>query len=267
MAITTLDGALAGMQASRFFTKGMTGNIVAGRPLSTWGLNGFPGPGGYDTTLNGVVVSAATPGALDFVNPSSGNTYLARLLGSATVGGTLILADRLWHNGGLSSTSLTTQFITSPTWPPRDRDGLTAGTGVYIGAEISALTGSGTPTLTMSYTNSAGDTARTATNITSTTSAASTRTFYQLGLQGGDQGVRSVQSITLSSSWTSGTFNLVAYREISRLDIATGSTPVSMDLLSGGFQRIYNDSALFFIFVPAGSTTSAITGQLTWTQG
>ena len=43
MAITTVDGALAGMQWPRFFAKAVTGTMVAGRPWSTWALAGNPG--------------------------------------------------------------------------------------------------------------------------------------------------------------------------------------------------------------------------------
>ena len=54
MAITTLDGIIAGAQQPRFFSKTMVAAAVVGRPASLWAGPGIPGAGSYDTTLNGV---------------------------------------------------------------------------------------------------------------------------------------------------------------------------------------------------------------------
>ena len=43
MAITTLDGALAGMKPPQTFAKAPTGTLVAGRPVSLFYLAGMPG--------------------------------------------------------------------------------------------------------------------------------------------------------------------------------------------------------------------------------
>lgn len=212
MAITTLDGALAGAQPTQVFTKAATGAMVAGRPISTWGLAGFPGAGSYDTTLNGATVSNATAGAIPFSNPVSGNSYLTRFLAQGTIAGTLMLCDRLWHNGGYTITSTSAQNSTTPTWPARDNNAATNGDGVLLGLEISSATGTGTPTITIAYTNSSGTGSRSATNVDATVATTAARTFHRIGLQAGDIGVRSVQSLTLSATWTSGTMNLVAYR-------------------------------------------------------
>lgn len=55
MAITTQDQALAGMQFPRWFSKGVTAALVAGRPASLWALGGAPGAGAFNATLNGVL--------------------------------------------------------------------------------------------------------------------------------------------------------------------------------------------------------------------
>ena len=133
MAITTLDGAIAGMQPMRQFAKAVTGTMVAGRPISTWGLGGNPGAGSYDTTLNGVTRDRTTAGAIDFTNPSSGNSYLASFLGSATIAGTLILCDRIWENGGYTITSTSAQNSTTPTFGSRDNAASSNGDGYLAG--------------------------------------------------------------------------------------------------------------------------------------
>lgn len=267
MSITTLDGAVAGMQWPRFFQKAVTATLVAGRPASTWALGGNPGAGAFNGTLNGVTLAAPQAGQIPFTNPVSGNTHLARLQGQATQPGTILLVDRIWHNGGFTITSTSAQNITSPTWPARDALGATSGTGVLCGMEISAATGAGTPTITMAYTNEAGTASRSATNIIATVASSAIGAFYPIGLQAGDLGVRSVQSITLSATWTSGTMNLVAYRVLAALELTAAHTPNAIDALTSGFVQLHNDSVPFLIFLPSTTTATNVSGQVIWTQG
>ena len=255
MAITTLDGAIAGFSAPRAFQKNITPTLVAGRPWSLWGLAGNPGAGSFDTTLNGVTLSSAQNGQLPWSDPASGSKYLARFVGAATIAGTLILADRLWHNGGYTITSTSAQNSTTPTWPSRDIAGATSGDGVLLGLEISSATGAGTPTITIAYTNQSGTGSRSATNVLTTVASSAAGSFYQIGLQAGDTGVRSVQSLTLSATWTSGTMNLVAYRQICALQLSAANASFAVDLVTSGMPKMYNGSVPFLIFVP--STTTA----------
>ena len=271
MPITTLDQALAGMQYPRIFCKLATASSTAGTPNSYWGIGGFPGAGGFDTTLNGVVLSstsAQVTGQIPFTNPTAGNnSYLARLVASAASTGTFMLVDRLWHNGGFTITSTAAQAITSPTWPSRDANGGTSGVGVLIACEVSAATGVGTPVLTLSYTNSDGVSGRTATNIDATIASAGVGRFYRFGLQAGDVGVRSVQSLTLSATWTSGTINLVAYRVLAQVEITAANTSNSIDALTGGFPRLFDGSVPFPLFVTSATTVAALSGSVIWSQG
>ena len=267
MAITTLDGAIAGMQWPRYFAKAVTGTMVAGRPQSLWGVGGNPGVGAFDATLNGVTLSASVNGQLNFTNPVSGNTYLARLQASATIAGTLLLCDRLWHNGGYTITSITAQSSTTPTWPARDANGATNGDGVLLGLEISAAAGAAAPTITVSYTNQAGTAGQTGVNSFATAASPTAGAFYPIGLAAGDIGVRSVQSLTLNASWVSGTMNLVAYRPIAALEITSANTPNAIDAITAGFPRLFNGSVPFLIFIPSTTTSSNISGQAIWTQG
>ena len=91
--------------------------------------------------------------------------------------------------------------------------------------------------------------------------------FLSIGLQAGDIGVRSVQSLTLSASWVSGTMNLVAYRPIAALELVGAFVPNAIDALTSGFPRLFNGSVPFFIFIPSTTTTSNISGSVVWTQG
>ena len=270
MAITNVDGIIAGFQPPRFFTKALSGTLVAGRPRSYWGTAGAPGAGSFDTTLNGVTLSstsALVDGQIPHYDPGSGNSYLARFVAQSNQAGMLLLCDRLWHNGGLSATSTSAQSITSPTFPARDANGATSGVGVYVGLEVSAATGAGTPTLTLAYTNSDGTASRSATNVDATVASSAAGTFYRIGLQAGDVGVQSIQSLTLSATWTSGTINLVAYRIIAGLELCGDQTSAAIDCLTSGMPQIYNGTVPFLIFVPSATTTNSIWGTYTETQG
>ena len=270
MAITTLDGAIAGFNAPRPFTKAITPTLVAGRPASLWSLNGNPGAGSFDTTLNGVTLSSTSAmvnGQLPFTDPASGSKYLARFVGGATQVGKLVIADRIWHNGGFTITSTSAQNITSPTWPARDAAGSTNGDGILCGMEISAATGAGTPTITMAYTNQSGTASRSATNIIATVASSAIGAFYPIGLQAGDTGVQSVQSITLSATWTSGTMNLVAYRILAELDIMGVQYSNALDLFKMGMPKLYNGTVPWLFFIPNTTTASVIHGQVIYTEG
>lgn len=270
MAITTLDGAIAGFQFPRLIAKAVSGTLVAGRPWTTWALGGSPGAGSYDTTLNGVVLSstsAQVAGQIPFTDPVSGNAYLAQMSATLLQSGLVILADRLWHNGGYTITATTAQNSTTPTFPARDIAGSTNGDGVLLAVEVSAATGAGTPTITISYTNQAGTSGRTATNIQATVASSIAGTVYQIGLQAGDTGVRSVQSLTLSATWTSGTINLVAYRPIAQLAMASAAGASQLDTVTGGMPRMFNGSVPYLMGVPSVTTTTGIVGSVIYTHG
>ena len=269
MAITTLDGAIAGMQPPRPFAKAITPTLVAGKPQTLWGLGGNPGAGSWDNTLNGVVLSSTSAmvnGQLYHKNPGSGNAHLAGLTAMATQAGMLLLCDRLWHNGGFTITSTGSQSITSPTFPARDIAGSTNGDGVYLGLEVSAACGAAAPTITIGYTNQAGTGSRTATNSFNTANSPAAGSFFPIGQQAGDTGVRSVQSLTLSVSWVSGTINLVAYRVLAAIPLLA-LIPNDLDPLTSRLPRLYDGVVPFLIFVPSTTTASNITGVYTETQG
>jgi hypothetical protein len=268
MAITTLDQLLAGMLPPASIVKAATPTLVAGRPHSLFYLTGAPGTAVAPTP--GIAGAALTSyaGQIPFPAAVAGkNIHLARFQAQATGTGTLVLCDRLWHNSGLNLTLTSAQTINSVTWPARDANGATNGDQVLIGLEVTTATGSGTPVFTMSYTNQAGTAGQTGTGILTGVASSAVGAFYQMGLAAGDTGVRSVQSFTLSASWTSGAASLVAYREIARLEITSSNVPSAIDAITSGMPRMYDGSVPFLLFIPAGTATSATSGQVVYSQG
>lgn len=269
MAITTLDGAIAGMQPTQSLLKTSTAPKQAGTWHSLFLQSGSPGAAAPPTPgINGAALTTYA-GQIPFTNPVSGNTYLARLSATASsVGGTLMLCDRLWHNSGIAITTTTAQTITSPTFPARDRNGTTNGDDVLVGIEVSAATGnaSNITNTTMSYTNSVGTAAKTAT-LSSFPVTANVGTFVPFSLAAGDVGVRSIQSLTLGTSYVSGTIHLVAYRVIASVMVPGTGLGNSVDVLTAGMPRMYDNTVPWLLWLPTSATAVNVFGEMTVTQG
>lgn len=268
MAITTIDGAIAGMKPPQYFAKAVSGTLVAGRPMNLNYLAGVPGamaapssPGVGGVALTSYAGQIPIPAA-------SGNTHLARFSGvSSAQGGILMLCDRLWHNNALSVTTTTAQTVNSAAWPARDKNASTDGVGVYIGLEISAATGAGAATPTISYTNDANASGKTGSMQVTYAASSITGTFYPFTLAAGDTGVRSIQSVTLSVSMTSGSISLVAYRPLAQIELPAAGIPNAVDALTSGMPRLYDNTVPFLLYIPQTTSTTLTTGSVVYTQG
>lgn len=268
MAITTLDGALAGMQPPQPFIKagitmaaagamrGYTPFYVAGNP----GAATAPSPG-----INGAAQSAPLAGCLVRTNPSSGNAYLARLAATSSNSGVLWLIDRLWANSGLTVTSTTAQAITPATLPARDNAGTTNGAGVMAAIEWSATGGAGTPTVTLTYTDQDGNVG--ATGTFTAVASPPVGTFEIFTLAAGDTGIRAPTSFIQSATRTSGTMHLVLFRVLAQVEVTAANIGNAIDVLTGGMPRIYDSSCLQFVWFPSATTAVNLIGQYVETQG
>jgi hypothetical protein len=267
MAIVTLDQLVAGMLPPEELLKvgatmeaaGIMHSLLytAGRP----GAGVAPAPG-----INGAALTTYA-GQVPFSNPGGSlRSYLAHLAVSATVAGKLLLLDRLWHNSGIAITTTTIQAITSPTWPARDRNGATLGDGVGVALEVSGAVGAGAiANTTLQYTNSAGVGSRTGTIAWPATAVAGT--FVPFRLQAGDVGVRSIQGLTLGTSYVSGTIHLVAYRLLAGATVPAANTGRELDAVSLGMPRLYDNTVPFLVWLASATTAVTVTGQVTIAQG
>ena len=267
MPITTLDEAIAGMKPAGYFAKGATGTLVAGRPFNLNYLAGVPGAmSAPSSTMPG---SALTNYAGQLSIPAaSGNTHLARFSAqSSAQGGLLLLCDRLWHQSGIAIATTTAQTVSSVAWPARDVNGATSGAGVLIGLEVTSATGTGAATPSISYTNSAGTAGRTSTKVDTYAASQAAGVFFRLGLQAGDVGVQSIQSVTLGTAIASGAISLVAYRVLATLELAAAGIPNAVDALTAGLPRCYDNTVPFLLYVPQTTTTTLFSGSTAYTQG
>lgn len=221
---------------------------------------GTPGVAGRATDGT----TTADDGVLRLPTAGAGlSLYLTQLQTVATVACQIMIMDFLWVNTGLVVTTTTAQTVNSVAFPARDIDGSTTGNGVGIAVLVTtATTNAGAITnMTMSYTNSAGTAGRTAT-MASFPATAVAGTLVPFQLQAGDEGVQSVQSVTLGTSLVTGAISLVAYRIVS-----TSPNPVanlsSINTTSPEGVKIEQTAAL--IPVQYATATTATTIQL-WAQ-
>lgn len=270
--ITTEDGVLAGLKpAAPFVKNAFTGQasgqihnlgVVAGNPAA-WTL-ATPGMAGA------TVIANALGGALRFDNPAAGFAYLAKLAAAAganIIG--LMLYDLLWYQSGIAEVTATIQTVNSVALPARDIIGATDGDGVEVWMHCTTATSNGAPVTntTLGYTNQAGTAGRSAGLAYSWPTSAVAGTMVPFGLQGSDRGVRSIQSVTLGTSYGGGQVELIAARRIATLPFVT---PVAGELLdwSGlGLPRCHNDSAIYMAALLSGTAAGVCAGEVNFAHG
>lgn len=272
MAITTLDGAIAGMKMPRPYIKGGITMAAVGalRGWTPWYVAGNPGASTANSAgVNGAALtpaSSAVEGRIPRTNPTGGQSaYLARLSMAPSAAGSLWLIDRLWHNSGLSTTLTTAQSITPAALPARDVAASVNGDGIMAAVEWSATGGAGTPTVTLTYTDELGNTGPSATLTGVTTPPVGT--FEIFTLAAGDNGIRAPTSFIQSATRTSGTMHLVLFRVIAQMECSLGNIGTAIDVLTGGRPQIFDDSILQLVWFPSSTTAVNIIGSYIETQG
>lgn len=269
MAITTLDGALAGMQIPKPIIKaGITMAAVgAMRAYTPWYVAGNPGAATASSAgVNGEAVTGnSVAGQIPRTNPASGNAYLARLSINSSVAGTMWLIDRLWQNSGLSTTLTTAQAISPVSLPSRSGDGTANGAQVMAAVEWSATGGAGTPTVTLTYTDQDGNTGATGTFTGVTTPPVGT--FEIFTLAAGDTGIRAPTSFIQSATRTSGTMHLVLFRILAQVEVSSANIANAIDVLTSGMPRLYDGTVPQLLWFPAATTAVNLMGSYTETHG
>lgn len=268
-AITSLSAALAGVKPGEDLQKvGATMEAAgvwhslfytAGRP----GAAAAPSPG-----LSGAALTSYA-GQIPFTNPTGGqNTHVFRFDCTGSGAGKCRLLDRLLHNSGIVVTTTTAQTLNTVTLPARDANGATDGAGVMAALEVSTATtnGSAVTNTTISYTDQDGNTGNTGT-IASFPATAAAGTFVPFQLAAGDSGIRSVQSITLGTSYGGGAIHLVLYRDLTEDVTTIANVSIGRDAITSGFPRLYDNSVLFLTWLPTATTAITISGRVIVTQG
>jgi len=244
------------------------GAAAAGRISSLWTQNGIPNAGGTPPAGSGEAPTAATVGAINFTNPGGGRQKW--LIGmswapAASTNGTVILYDRLVHTSGLDGTVTSAQAVNTVALTRN-----TAGDGNQIWLSIFTQIGATPTTVTASYTNQAGTAGRT--TVAVPIGGAGWREIQRiitLPLQGGDMGVRSVQSVTLAgSTGTAGGFGVIIAQPLLVTPDMTTSVACLRDLISGlpGVTEVVANACLALAVLATGTPSFRCFGTLNFLE-
>ncbi len=192
----------------------------------------------------GAALSNATAGSIPEPNNATSpdtrhlTTFMAVTASATAVPALVTLTDFLYiYPSCVVSTGAGTVLNNGAARPTRHGNG----EGVQVSAFVVGALGAASPTLTVSYTNSAGVAGRTGTLVAPAASipvgtalvggvAGATAGPYML-LQAGDSGVRQIDSYTTASG-TTGTITFVMHRPISTVPLVAQNIAGERDLVN-----------------------------------
>jgi hypothetical protein len=219
-----------------------------------------------ETTGNGTQIFGLPHGGNVTPDTKHGLNVGAMSAVATAVPGVLMLVDMQGYYPGINMNVGTAQtLVGTPTLR------YTNGVGVRPYLVVTATTGATAHNIALSYTNNAGTSGRALpVTVSATASAIAPHITHSgtaannygpfLPLAGGDLGVQSVQSITLSAASGSGTAALVLARPILQLPITTVSILSERDLVNQlpSMPRIMDGACLTWLYF-AGAATAANT--------
>lgn len=193
----------------------------------------------------------------------------------------LMLVDLLGFYRVTSTTTITAQALNNTVTIPRYTTG--AGVQAFMWANNATPLGAWVPNLSINYTNSAGTASRT-TPVTlpiGKTAAANWLVLYSgtgagkywpfMPLQSGDAGIRSIQSVTISATYTSWEFSIGLCKPLLTLPITTLGVASERDLMNQvpSLPQIQDGANLVWMIYHGAWTpvNSAIYGHLDFAWG
>lgn len=277
MTITTENGIAAGIYPPITFFKSMS-SLATNNPaaIGLISATGYPTvfapatPGLAGATVDGT--TSTLGGTFPFSNAGSGVTYISKLQafhGAANFYSGFF--DLLWYNTGIAIATTTGQTINSVTLPARDSGGTTNGVGVtaWLYCAVATTNAGAITNTTITYTNSANTGSRTGTiGLTGWPATATAGTFIPFTLQAGDYGIRSIQTLTLGTSYVTGTVNLILARHLTSMSTNAVTSGWLADWAITGLPILYNGTAMsFYVYQTATASTLSVSGQINLTNG
>lgn len=251
MAITTLDGVIAGAKRRVVLQKTGSQTTVANIPFSNFDAAGNPGAGtlAVGNTANGIVPTDALAGYPAIATPAA-SLYLNRILARNSVASWIDVYDCLFSAGAYAFNADVT-LASQPDFSGRVPNGDYNGLELWLEA-VTAHTGS--QTIQINYLDqdgNAGDTGAVATGV-----APIIRRMYAVPLAAGDSGIQQLVRVRATVS-TVGTFNVHIMRWLWGCRVNAANQGTMDNLLRTGLPLIYGTSALRMI-ITADSTASGL---------
>lgn len=221
------------------------------------------------------VSQSADGGVFHGANTSPQTQYLRLITAmTATVTAlplTMVLCDYLLYYPSCDDSVTDPQILDNTVTLPRYSDG----EGVQVIA-VSVAGRTGGQTFSFSYTNSEGISGRTSQTVQQNTAAAIGTIVTSegatnlcggnpfIGLQSGDTGVRSIESVTMNGADV-GLFTLILVKPLAQTTIKEITAPYEKDffLFGAGVPEIKDDAYLNFLCLPQGTlAATALIGDL-----
>lgn len=274
--INRMTGGSSGSPEHIFFYKddrvgsSAAPTLVNGNMYSLWLWNSTPGRGATPTT--GADCTNTTDGGLKQTNAGSPvEKFLLSMTVSSSQAGTIILYDRIAHQGGLDGTltdaqavSLTSSRYTSDY------------SGIEVWAEIYTDLGATEVDITAGITDQAGNTGSIVLNALAGTVTGTARiggtnfrglhNIIRLPFGAGQTGAAAVWGVQLSATTgTAGNFGITLARPIASMEINRPGCASGMNFISNlaGTVAIPDNACLALAWMPSGGTTAPnIFGQV-----
>lgn len=255
MSILSIADAISNIRPTIFFSK--TSSVGSASIIAySGGLN--------STGISGIAITSQSQvNSTDFLEysaPAPGNYhYISRVdvtaaqtssVYSEARGYGVLLCDVLWGSAGFS-VGLGVQNINSVELPPRDINESINGEGVFpfIHATGSSV-GAGGGNIFLTYTNSAGVSGRSGQGVVPDGTQGGVADF--IGLQSGDIGVKSIQTLEFNVDHISGVYVLYLVRPL--VYVISNAWPKSCNGLDNIYlTKIFNNTVFFPICVRAQS--------------
>jgi hypothetical protein len=272
-----------------WLTNDAFGYMTASPPFTSFPMGlamapGTPGLNGVNTDCS-TLTSASPLGAIEMASnylptPPSGNMFFGQAYiniwngSNGSHGAGLKFIDIVWINTGINVTTLTAQTTTTPTLPARDNNGSSNGDGYQVALMTTAANTNATAiaNTTISYTDSDNNAGNTGIfQAAAPFQAPATPvlgTFVPFSLAAGDRGVRALTSITLATSYATGSLSEVIYRELTPFLIGNiGGMPTSFSHINGQVflpgTRVYNGSCIAVVMNCISTCTMSPAGSFT----
>jgi hypothetical protein len=261
MPILTNSDFIASLKPRNRVIKGFSGTLVAGRLHSTWLFASIPVAGVTQAANTALSFGRASQGALAPGAAAGGSNvfYLGISKLRAVQACDVDIYDRLVCQTVPNVTLTTAQTLIAQALPR-----FTTGDTVEMFLEVLTAMGAGTPTVTISYTNQAGIAGRTATTTLVTTLPVGA--LIPMTLQSGDTGVRSVETITLSVTATSGNLAVVLAKYIGTQPCAIANVSDAQDYAELGLPNLTTDPCLWLVINPTTTTSTNLVGHVNFNE-
>ena len=239
------------------------GNPAASSILGTGTNLAFQATNDTTATAAGIQHGGNVGGGTGYKHIINASAFSAS---ATTMPAVLMLVDMLGFYPITTVTTTGAQTLNNTVTLPRYTDGA----GVQAILVPSTVMGAGTPTCTLTYTNSAGTASRTtpsspALPLINTTSPVSQVAYSGTGagkygpfmpLANGDAGIRSVQSVNFSATMTSGVMNLILVKPLLTLPMTTIGVAAERDLLNQvpSLPKVYDGANLQWMLYAGAAT-------------